>query len=108
MLLPSWLSQPPPQVQAPNSGKKIAPQNRPQPTNAFHFHRSAIAPVGIVAVVSMTATTLRKTAAIGALYAAPLRPNPLLPNAKIHSPPTALPSSVSCDKGTLRPNSEKL
>ena len=34
----------------------MAPQNRPQPTNAFHFHRSAMAPVGMVAVVSMKAT----------------------------------------------------
>ena len=34
----------------------MAPQNRPHPTNDFHFHRSAIDPVGIVAVVSMNAT----------------------------------------------------
>ena len=34
----------------------MAPQNRPQITKLFHFHRSAIDPVGIVAVVSMKAT----------------------------------------------------
>ena len=34
----------------------MAPQKRPQTTKAFHFHRSAMAPVGIVATVSMKAT----------------------------------------------------
>ena len=38
----------------------MAPQNRPHPTKAFHFHRSAMAPVGIVATVSMKATMYRK------------------------------------------------
>ncbi len=34
----------------------MAPQKRPQRTNEFHFQRSAMAPVGIVATVSMKAT----------------------------------------------------
>jgi hypothetical protein len=34
----------------------MAPQKRPQTTNDFHFQRSAIEPVGIVATVSMKAT----------------------------------------------------
>ena len=34
----------------------MAPQKKPQPTKLFHFQRSAIAPVGIVATVSMNAT----------------------------------------------------
>ena len=34
----------------------MAPQNRPHTTNDFHFHRSAMLPVGMVAVVSMKAT----------------------------------------------------
>ena len=46
----------------------MAPQNRPQPTNAFQFQRSAIEPVGIVAVVSMKATMYRNIAATGAAF----------------------------------------
>ena len=34
----------------------MPPQKKPQSTKLPHFHRSAIAPVGIVAVVSMNAT----------------------------------------------------
>ena len=34
----------------------MAPQKRPQRMNEFHFHRSAIDPVGMVATVSMNAT----------------------------------------------------
>ena len=34
----------------------MAPQNRPQSTNDLYFQRSAIDPVGMVAVVSMKAT----------------------------------------------------
>ena len=34
----------------------MAPQKRPQSAKEFHFHRSAMAPVGIVATVSMKAT----------------------------------------------------
>jgi len=34
----------------------MAPQNRPHTTKDFHFHRSAIEPVGMVATVSMKAT----------------------------------------------------
>ena len=58
--MPSWLSQPPPQVQAPNSGYQRPAQKKPQSTKLFHFQRSAIAPVGIVAVASMKATMYRK------------------------------------------------
>ena len=38
----------------------IAAQKKPQTTKLFHRHRSAIAPVGIVAVASMKATMYRK------------------------------------------------
>src|SRR4051812_28206323 len=55
-LFPSWLSQPPPQVHAPNSGYQIPAQKKPQTTKLFHRHRSAMAPVGMVAVASMNAT----------------------------------------------------
>ena len=34
----------------------MAPTKSPQPTKDFHFQRSAIDPVGMVAVVSMKAT----------------------------------------------------
>ncbi len=34
----------------------MPPQNSPQMTNDFHRQRSAIEPVGMVAVVSMNAT----------------------------------------------------
>ena len=38
------------------AGSRCAPQNRPHMQKLLHFHRSAIDPVGIVAVVSMKAT----------------------------------------------------
>ena len=34
----------------------MAPQKKPQMTKLFHFQRSAMAPVGMVATVSMNAT----------------------------------------------------
>ena len=40
----------------------MAPQNRPHTTKLFHFQRSAMEPVGMVAVVSMKATMYRKKA----------------------------------------------
>ena len=46
----AWPASRRPRSRRRTAGSRCAPQNRPQPTNAFHFHRSAIAPVGIVAV----------------------------------------------------------
>src|SRR5437016_4796949 len=50
---PSCDSHPPPQTQLPKIGYSSIEANRPQITNDLNRQRSAIAPVGIVAVASM-------------------------------------------------------
>jgi hypothetical protein len=49
----------------------MAPQNRPHQQKLFHFQRSAIEPVGIVAVVSMKATMYRKKPSSAGVAASP-------------------------------------
>ena len=44
----------------------IAPTKKPNTTKDVNFHRSAMAPVGIVAVVSMNTIWNRKMAKTGA------------------------------------------
>ena len=57
----------------------IDPTSKPYTTNAEYFHRSAIAPVGIVAVVSMNTIWKRNSAKMAASYEDPVRKNPLAP-----------------------------
>jgi hypothetical protein len=66
-----------------------APTKTLNTTNAENFHRSASAPVGIVAAVSMKTIWNRKYANTGAVYATPVRKNPVPPNK-----PQSLPAIV--------------
>jgi len=59
------------------SDRLTAPTKTLNTTNAENFHRSANAPVGIVAAVSMKTIWNRKYAKTGAVYATPVRKNPV-------------------------------
>src|SRR5262245_27884916 len=60
----------------------------------FHDHRSAIAPVGIVAVVSMK-TIMKKNRAITLTSSSPFKKNPLVPNNPYLNAPVAVPSAMT-------------
>ena len=60
--LPSVASQPPPHTQLAKSGYTTIDMKNPKTMNAENFHRSAIAPVGIVPAVSMNTIWKRKSA----------------------------------------------
>ena len=60
--MPSWESQPPPQTQFAYNGYVSIEMKNPNTTNEENFQRSAIAPVGIVAAVSMNTIWKRKSA----------------------------------------------
>src|SRR5262245_52977947 len=73
----------------------MAPQKKPQITKLPHFHRSAIAPVGIVAVVSMKATMYRNQASTPASIPAPESAQPPFHrNTQFPSPIRALPTGA--------------
>src|SRR3989449_8099231 len=74
-----------------------APTKTLNTANAENFHRSARAPVGIVAAVSMKTIWNRKYANTGAVYATPVRKNPVPPNR-----PQSLPA---IDRKSTRLNS---
>ena len=66
-------------------------------TNEVKLQRSAIAPVGMVAAVSMKTIWNRNSAATGAVYTAGVRKNPCVPNRPNAFPPivtTNSPDSV--------------
>ena len=55
-MLPSWRASRRPRSRRRRAGSRWRRRTGPSTTNDFHFQRSAIDPVGIVAVVSMKAT----------------------------------------------------
>src|SRR5207249_8822935 len=62
-----------------------APTKTLNTANAENFHRSARAPVGIVAAVSMKTIWNRKYANTGAVYATPVRKKPVPPRSEEHT-----------------------
>ena len=79
-----------------------APTNTLNTANAENFQRSANAPVGIVAAVSMKTIWNRKYANTGAVYATPVRKKPVPPN-RPHSLP-AIVRETSCASLSYPPN----
>src|SRR5258708_4856249 len=74
---------------------------KPYRTKFFQLQRSAIEPVGIVAVVSMK-TIIKKNSAITLTSSSPLRKNPFVPSrpywkAPEPSPPIPMPSFRSAN-----------
>src|SRR5262245_53199065 len=66
--------------------------HNPKMQKFFHAHRSAIAPVGIVAVVSMN-TIMKKKSAITLTSSTPARQKPLVPSSPYLNTPGALGSA---------------
>src|SRR2546425_8574797 len=86
--LPSCDSQPPPHTQLANSGYVNIEMKKPKTTNDENFHRSAMAPVGIVAAVSMNTIWKRKSAKTATSEVEPARKKPFRPNRPDSSPNT--------------------
>src|SRR2546426_3289773 len=73
--------------------------HRPYRQKFFHAHRSAIAPVGMVAVVSMNTIMKKKIARTPTSPTALVRKNPFVPRIPYVNAPVALPAaSVAAPK----------
>src|SRR6266403_2055268 len=59
----------------------------------FHAHRSAIAPVGIVAVVSMNTIMKKNSAMTATSFTPPLRNQPVVPMMPYVNAPVAFPAA---------------
>src|SRR3954468_19470465 len=75
----------------------IVPMQQPYKQNAENFQRSAKAPVGIVAVVSMNTIWNRKVAATAGVNMAAGRKNPLAPKSPHSLPPTLMLNSCASE-----------
>jgi len=63
-------------------------------TNALNFHRSAMAPVGMMAIVSMKTILKQDSAATGAVYTSGDRKNPCVPKRPNSLPKTFTTNSL--------------